>query len=165
MREFAAFYLFPRTRRFNVQLYGRRLFQEYCCDLWAINEQWRLSFIKNNQGQLRAESVRGLMDALPVGEDPANIGQRVYLPASFTNGPRFMWQNYQDAIGICRFFGNKVDYFITMTANPKWKEVQDNLLPGQRSEDRPDLIVRVFHLKLKELLRILKERQYFGKYL
>ena len=75
-----------------------------------------------------------------------------------------MWQNYQDAIGLCRFFGNKVDYFITMTANPNWREVQQNLLPGQRSEDRPDLIVRVFQLKLRALLKCLKEKQYFGTY-
>ena len=74
-----------------------------------------------------------------------------------------MWQNYQDAIGLCRFFGNKVDYFITMTANPKWKEVEQSLLPGQKPEDRPDLIVRVFHLKLKELIRILKECNYIGE--
>ena len=86
MREFAAFYLFPRARRFNIILHGRRLFQEYICDIWATAEQWRLLFIQNNQAQLRMETVRGLQDALPAGEDPNNIGRRIYLPSSHTNG-------------------------------------------------------------------------------
>ena len=30
-----------------------------------------------------------------------------------------------------------------------WKEIQDELLPGQKAEDRPDLVSRVFQLKLQ----------------
>jgi Helitron helicase-like domain at N-terminus len=39
------------------------------------------------------------------------------------------------------------DLFITMTANPKWPEVLDALLPGQTPSDRPNLVSRVFHQK------------------
>ena len=44
-----------------------------------------------------------------------------------------------------------------MTTNPNWREIEEQLLPGQKPEDRPDLIARVFKLKLdafeKELLK------------
>ena len=50
-----------------------------------------------------------------------------------------MAQCYQDAMAVARYFG-KIDYFITMTANPKWREIQENLLPGQSATDRPDLL-------------------------
>ena len=46
------------------------------------------------------------------------------------------------------------DLFITFTCNPYWKEIQDMLttILGQRAEDRPDIVARVFRLKLKELI-------------
>lgn len=63
---------------------------------------------------------------------------------------------YQDAMAICKEFG-KPTFFITMTANPNWQEVTDSLLPGQCAADRPDLVARVFHLKLKLLMDLLKK--------
>jgi len=53
-----------------------------------------------------------------------------------------MAQNYQDAMAMVRKFG-KPDLFITVTCNPKWREITDILEPWQRSEFRPDLIARV----------------------
>ena len=47
--------------------------------------------------------------------------------------------------------------FITTTTNPKWPEISDNLLPHQTATDRPDIVVRVLHLKLKKLMDILKK--------
>ena len=49
-----------------------------------------------------------------------------------------------------------------MTANPNWPEVRENLLPHKTGNDRPDIISRVFHLKLKELLCDLLERNALG---
>ena len=37
-----------------------------------------------------------------------------------------MNENYQDAMAIVRKFG-KPDLFITMTCNPHWKEITENL--------------------------------------
>jgi hypothetical protein len=34
-----------------------------------------------------------------------------------------------------------------MTANPTWREIKDELNPGQTYADRPDLVARVFKLK------------------
>ena len=55
------------------------------------------------------------------------------------------------------------DYFITFTANPTWTEITDHLLPNQRAADRPDLVARVFNLKLRALLEDLTKTGVFGR--
>ena len=50
------------------------------------------------------------------------IGKRIILPSSHTGSPRYMIQNYQDAMAICRQYGNP-DLFITFTCNLKWPEI------------------------------------------
>jgi hypothetical protein len=74
-----------------------------------------------------------------------------------------MQQYYYDSMAIVRKFG-RPSIFLTMTANPNWPEILQNLLPGQQPKDRPDLIARVFHLKVKELLRLIKKDGVFGPY-
>ena len=56
----------------------------------------------------------------------------------------------------------KADLFITMTANPKWKEVQEALLPGQIAADRPDVVARLFRLRLRELMDDLLKKIVLG---
>jgi hypothetical protein len=65
-------------------------------------------------------------------------------------------------MAIVRYFG-KPTFFITFTANPRWPEIVTNLLPGQQPPDRPDLIARVFRLKVQELLADVKNGL-FGPY-
>lgn len=57
----------------------------------------------------------------------------------------------------------KPDYFITMTFNPKCKEMAENLRQGQQPSDRPDLIARIFVQKLKHLLDDLFKKHVMGK--
>ena len=72
-----------------------------------------------------------------------------------------MQQNYQDAMAIVRKHG-KPDLFITFTCNPQWKEIINNLFPGQKPQDRPDIIARVFQQKLKSLMDEIKNGHIFG---
>ena len=65
-------------------------------------------------------------------------------------------------MAICRYFG-KPDLFITFTCNPMWQEIQDALLPGQKPEDAPHIVARVFHLKLRALLDDLLKHNVLGK--
>ncbi|KAK6925779.1 LOW QUALITY PROTEIN: Helitron helicase-like domain [Dillenia turbinata] len=67
-------------------------------------------------------------------------------------------------MAICRWMGNP-ELFITFTANSKWNEVQYMLseIPSQPSEDRPDILTRVFKIKLDLLLKDLTEKQFFKK--
>ncbi|CAH1771128.1 3983_t:CDS:2, partial [Entrophospora sp. SA101] len=94
--------------------------------------------------------------------ESSNIGQQIILPSSFTGGPRQMHQLYQDGMAIVRVFG-KPDLFITMTCNPQWPEITNELLPGQMAQDRPDLIARVFNMKLKVMLGDILKDDIFGK--
>jgi hypothetical protein len=50
-----------------------------------------------------------------------------------------MLQQFQDAMTISRNTSSP-DLFLTMTANTKWREIQEALEPGQTAADRPDLV-------------------------
>jgi ATP-dependent DNA helicase PIF1 len=67
-----------------------------------------------------------------------------------------------DAMSLVRKYG-KLDIFLTMTCNPNWDEITQNLYPGQSAHDRPDLIVRVFRAKLEELNNLLFKKHILGK--
>jgi hypothetical protein len=67
-----------------------------------------------------------------------------------------MGQLYQDAMAMVRKFG-KPNLFVTLTCNPKWKEITNALLLGQTAKDRPELVTRVFNLKLDALLKDIKD--------
>jgi hypothetical protein len=94
------------------------------------------------QQKLRAELYAGLQDAIHDG-DADVAGVKVILPATFSGGPRFMVQHYQDAMAIVRTFG-KPTFFLTFTCNASWEEITRELQPGQTAADRPDVTTRVF---------------------
>jgi hypothetical protein len=120
-------------------------------DAYAAIEQSRLKYLRLNQKKLRADLYQGLQDAIVASDNSvAAIGKRIILPSSFTVGPRHMVQNYQDAMAICKWAGCP-DAFVTFTYNPQWLEIKPALLFGQQPQDRPDLVTRVFKIKLKEL--------------
>ena len=104
----------------------------------------------------------GLADLLEAGDvDFAQVGRRVVLPSSYVGGDRFMQKLYQDSIAIVRRFG-KPSLFIIFTANPKWQEIENELLPNQTAVDRPDLVARVFNLKVQDLLDQIRHKEVFG---
>lgn len=43
--------------------------------------------------------------------------------------PRHLTQIYYDSMAIVASYG-KPDLFITITCNPKWKEILENIFPG-----------------------------------
>ncbi|OSC97182.1 hypothetical protein PYCCODRAFT_1351447, partial [Trametes coccinea BRFM310] len=117
--RFYAYQIQVRHQEFSTVLRGGRLFQQYIVDMWASSEQSRLRFLRHNQRTLRAAVYSGLEDAL-LGSQDVNLnelGQLIILPSSFTAGPRYMQQLFQDGMAIARYFRN-VDLFLTMTANP-----------------------------------------------
>ncbi|XP_074266035.1 uncharacterized protein LOC141588494 [Silene latifolia] len=66
-------------------------------------------------------------------------------------------------MAICKWYGY-LDLFITFTCNPKWPEIMRFVSKrGLRPEDRPDILSRVFKIKLTELMKDLKDRQIFGR--
>ena len=65
-------------------------------------------------------------------------------------------------MALVRKYG-KPEYFITFTCNSHWPEIMNNLEEGQRPEDRPDIVNRVFRLKLKELTDDIMKKKIFGE--
>jgi len=159
---FTTYQLHTQPLRFNTLHCCGRLFQEYCVNKFAQIEQECLAYFRTNDFQKRVENRQGLEDAAANGTPLSEVGTKVILPSSFSGGPRQMWQLYHDAMAIVRSCG-KPDLFITMTANPKWDEITNALLPGQTAQDRPDLVARVFRLKLQALLRLITEKCVFGR--
>jgi hypothetical protein len=46
----------------------------------------------------------GLRDAVMRGDtSPVSIGKKIVLPLSFIGSPRYMIENYQDAMTICKW--------------------------------------------------------------
>lgn len=162
--EYYAYRLMERDDESNFLHHGGRLFQQFVVDAFACVDQNRLNFLKFNQQTIRAELYRGLQDALleDANQGTSAIGQRIILPSSFIGSPRNMMQLYQDSMAIVRKFG-KPDLFVTFTCNPKWPEIENELGEFQQANDRPDIVVRVFKMKLKELLNDILEKDVLGK--
>jgi hypothetical protein len=67
-----------------------------------------------------------------------------------------MIQNYHDSIAICRAF-EPLDFFFTFTCNSKWLEIVNSFYNAeQKPSDKSDVIVRVYHMKLEELIQDIK---------
>ncbi|XP_031101943.1 uncharacterized protein LOC116005845 [Ipomoea triloba] len=162
-REFFAYKIHDRFNEVSTMLYAKRLFQQFLVDAYTMVESSRLLYIRNNQKALRCEAYKGLSDALTRGEvDTSNQGKRIILPSSFTCGARYMIQNYQDAMAICRHKGYP-NLFITFTCNPKWPEIQRYMKKcNLNAEDRPDIVCRVFQMKLDSLVKEIRTGNLFG---
>jgi Helitron helicase-like domain at N-terminus len=117
--------------------------------MFTRNLETRLNYIRMNQKRLCQE------DACLMGVDDINNTDNIYLPASFM-GPRH-WASEQvsDALAIAAALGNPT-FFITMTCNPEWPEIQSQLRPSQNHTDIPVVVARVFHRKLSMLCQTLK---------
>jgi len=83
-------------------------------------------------------------------EKMSDKGLSCLLP--FAGSTQNMIQNCQDALAINHYYGG-ADLFITATADPNWPEIKDALLLGQKSSDRPDLIVHVFCAKMVAMIK------------
>jgi hypothetical protein len=104
-----------------------------------------------------------VVDVLSFGETSGSaVGKRVVLPRSFPGGDRDMQRRFLNAMALVQRFGRPY-YFITMTCNPYWDEITENLEPGQLPQDRPDLVARIFRAKLRDMLDLFVKKKYFGE--
>ena len=159
--DFYAYRLTVRTGSVNHILRCRQLFHQFVVDMYAKIESERLFFVRLNQKKLRVEEYIHLRDAIANDGDTDNLGQLVILPSSFTGSPRHMHEYTQDAMTYVRNYG-RPDLFITFTCNPKWKEIEVELMPGQSHHERHDLSARVFKQKLIKFMDAITKGQVFG---
>ncbi|XP_022003222.2 uncharacterized protein LOC110900650 [Helianthus annuus] len=163
MREFFAFRIQDRHNKFSLILNARRLFQQFLVDAYTMIESERLNYIRFQLIKLRSDSLNSLKNVQDVGQsDLSHTGQPVILPSSFTGGSRYMMQNYLDAMALCRKYGYP-DFFITITCNAKWPEIVRFIGDSSiKPEDRPDILCRLFKMKLDELIKDMKQKNIFG---
>ncbi|UYV80502.1 hypothetical protein LAZ67_19000358, partial [Cordylochernes scorpioides] len=147
---------------FNQFLQSGKLVQIYAVDAYTKMEASRLHYIKTHQSKLRVDLYESLRKNYNHHNTEWNqIGNPIVLPSSFIGSSRNMQERYRDTMAIVRKYG-KPDLFITMTCNPKWLEITENL-NGSSVVNRPDIVSRVFNLKSKELIRDLIKNLIFGK--
>ncbi|KAF5793897.1 putative DNA helicase [Helianthus annuus] len=161
LREYYRYRLHVRDTEARTLHLSGRLFQTYVVDAYSAVLESELDWYRRNQATIRSDLYNGLYDHVCNGETTCEfVGRRVILPASFTGGPRYMLQQYQDAMAICRWAGTP-DLFITMTCNPRWPEVDRHIsatTPGRTASDRPDILARVFKIRLDELIKDLRKK-------
>ncbi|XP_074327400.1 uncharacterized protein LOC141665319 [Apium graveolens] len=122
---------------------GGRLWQQYVVDAFTAIEQ----------------------DVMQKGDrNPSNIGKAIILPASFTGSKRYMTQYFKDSLAICQTLGHP-SLFLTMTTNTKWPEIQRMLkhMSGVDVADAPDVVARVFKMKVDQLMDMIKKKNCFGR--
>ena len=132
--------------------------------MYCRMEDERLSLIRREQ-QSRLAKRQELCECLANEQPSSAIGQISYLPSSVPGSPRHLRRLRADALELARRKGPPT-FFITLTTNPFWPEIQAALGPGQTAADRPDIVVRVFHAKLEKMMRYLRsdfcgKRRYF----
>ena len=84
------------------------------------------------------------------------------MPSTYVGSPRALKENFEDAMAMIKKYG-KPDLFSTFTCDPKWREIIENLYPGQTTSDRPDFVIRVFKLKLNILFNDIFKHSVLGK--
>ncbi|XP_026383265.1 uncharacterized protein LOC113278718 [Papaver somniferum] len=109
-----------------------------------------LKWVRGHQEEIRADVFQGIKEAVAAGDTEPGTAGRIILPSTFTGGPRQL---------------GPPDLFIKFTCNPKWFEITEALkkIPGQQPIDRPDIVSRVFHIKLKALMSDLEGSRHFGE--
>ena len=164
MREWFAYHIQDRPNQENLLIRGGRLFQQFLVDAFTMVETERMYFHRSKQSILRADTYSNIRQSIASGNnDPTQLGKPVVLPSSFTGGPRYMQQNYMDAMALCRWYGCP-DLFITITCNPNWPEIARYMREHNlTSTDRPDVLIRVFKMKLDQLIKDVKELKLFGR--
>ncbi|XP_074351702.1 uncharacterized protein LOC141690842 [Apium graveolens] len=127
-------------------------------------EHTRLWWIRTHQTTLRNELYNNICRSVSRGDvDSSNTGKGIVLPAGYVGSKRYMQQNFQDALAVCRYIGHP-DIFLTMTCNSLWDEIQKMMeyVPGCIAPNCPDIISRVFRLKLDQLMVDIKDKKHFG---
>ncbi|XP_038063179.1 uncharacterized protein LOC119733887 [Patiria miniata] len=123
-------------------------------------ESHRPRWICNNQKSIKAEKYKVIVDAL--NSDAEMLpGRLTILPPSIYGSPWWYAKEFQDAMALVRIKG-KPDFFLTFTCNPKWPEITGSLFESQPAHQRPDIIARVFSMKVEALLTDLLKHDILG---
>ena len=109
------------------------------------------------QTRLRRDNRYNLLRSILKGKVKES-GRQTILPSSHTGSDRWYYKKFEDVMTFVGHYG-KPHLWITHTLNVGCDDVRDRLRPGEQPWDRPDILVRVFHIRNKALLdEIIKDR-------
>ncbi|XP_022041196.1 uncharacterized protein LOC110943770 [Helianthus annuus] len=164
MREFFSYRIQDRPNQFSLLVNAQKLFQQFVVDAYMMIESAGLAYIKTQQPKLRTQTFKNLNQSVESEEsDASNCGKQILLPSSFTGGSRHMMQKYLDAMAICKAVGYP-DLFIAVTCNRNWPEIYRCLKDKRLNpQDRPDIIARLFKIKINHLIQDFKKHKFFGE--
>lgn len=147
-REFYAYRLQIRPSTNSILFRSGRLLQQFVVDMYFKIETSRLDYFRNKQDEIRADLYQGIVDNVGQGETQGlKVGTRIVLPRIFIGGPQDMQKRYLDAMTLVKKYG-KPDLFLIMTYNPNWPEIKKELRSHEKTQNRPDLLTRVFRSNL-----------------
>eukprot|EP00658_Telonema_sp_P-2_P018033 TRINITY_DN17051_c0_g1_i2.p2 TRINITY_DN17051_c0_g1~~TRINITY_DN17051_c0_g1_i2.p2 ORF type:complete len:285 (-),score=49.91 TRINITY_DN17051_c0_g1_i2:326-1180(-) len=126
--------MFTRPTHSTAHLRCQRLWQEWCCLQFQKSENQRLKYFDSAEGQKKIRA-----------ELYQNLRDSVHRGDAFVGGPRYQHALFQDAMAVVRAH-TKPDLFITFT----WRS-------------QPELVARVFHLKIKAFMHELTKDGIFGR--
>jgi hypothetical protein len=107
--------------------------------------------------------LQGIVDCLALGDfDARKVGKRIVLSKDFPNSDRDVHSCFMDAVALVARYG-RPNFFVTMTCNPYWPKISNQLLPRQTPQDRLDLVARVYHANLCDLHDFMIVKGHFGK--
>ena len=133
-----------------------RLLNEWFINMYCRMEDERFSVLRHLQRQAQVRHDTPPCEVVRNDVSSNGVTAKDFcLPASVPGSPRHLRRLRVDALELARRRGAPT-FFLTLTCNPRWSEIQAGLLPGQTAADRPDLVVRVFHLRLEKLMRYIK---------
>lgn len=162
--KYYRYLLFTRKNVSNILHKGCKLFQQWVVDQYLKVEAERFRFLrsKKQQEKFRISQRKGLIDAISQNKKLSKIGKKsIFLPESFVGGPRYMYKKFLDSAAIVTKFG-KPSLFITFTCNKNWPEIVEAKKTHQEAWDRPEIVNRIFHMKLNQLMQDITKKKIFG---
>uniref|UniRef100_A0A0D2ZYS9 Helitron helicase-like domain-containing protein n=1 Tax=Brassica oleracea var. oleracea TaxID=109376 RepID=A0A0D2ZYS9_BRAOL len=106
MREYFAFRILERRWEAPKITRSGRLFHQFLVDAYTMIESSRLRYLWLNQKKLWSSSYTAIQKAATRdGAKMAEQGSRIFIPATFTGGKRYMKQHYYDAMALCKYHG------------------------------------------------------------
>ncbi|KAF4527518.1 hypothetical protein B566_EDAN015618 [Ephemera danica] len=172
-REASAFQSFERHGHANHFFHSMMMFPTVGVLRFQHIEMDRVRYISTHQNTMMCASRAGLEDYLErlaeQQEAEVSHGRIVRLPQSFQGGTANMTKRFLDAMALVRRYGHP-DYFVTVTCNPNWSEIQSCLRGTAAGDDRPreyyyhrpDINNRVFRLKFREVYDLILQGKVFG---
>ena len=137
--RYYAYHLIVQKDAFNALNRFGRLMQTFVVDMFLKVDKQRLDYLRRDQKTLRT---------------------KVVLPSTYTGEPRYMHERVQDAMSYVRMY-SRPTLFLTMTCNPRWPEIENELLPSQSAHHRPDIVARVFDAAKNRFLQLLTKETIF----